>query len=96
VVRLTGEGNATLGFFGPYQRQRDLKLADLRRQQGALWDAEQVKSTPPAEDGAPKPAPRIKDVIGAALDKIGSYNQLDNKQQKVALIDDVSWEIKKP
>jgi len=23
-------------------------------------------------------------------------NQLDNKQQKVALIDDVSWEIKKP
>lgn len=32
----------------------------------------------------------IQDVIGNGLDKIGAYNELDNKQQKVALIDDVS------
>uniref|UniRef100_A0A1I7YP08 dihydropyrimidine dehydrogenase (NADP(+)) n=1 Tax=Steinernema glaseri TaxID=37863 RepID=A0A1I7YP08_9BILA len=32
--------------------------------------------------------PTIKDIIGTALSQIGSYNQLDNKQQKVALIDD--------
>ncbi|XP_017042132.1 dihydropyrimidine dehydrogenase [NADP(+)] [Drosophila ficusphila] len=95
VVRLTGEGVATLGFFGPYQRQRDIKLSELRRQKGALWDAEQAAGAPapapapaPAVDGAVNPAPRIKDLIGAALDRIGPYNKLDNKQQKVALIDD--------
>ena len=26
-------------------------------------------------------------MVGAAVSKIGTYNQLDNKQQKVALID---------
>lgn len=38
-----------------------------------------------------KPAPKIKDVIGQALPHIGTYKNLDNKQQKVALIDDVSY-----
>ena len=34
-----------------------------------------------------KPIPTIGDMVGAAVAKIGTYNQLDNKQQKVALID---------
>jgi dihydropyrimidine dehydrogenase (NADP+) len=33
--------------------------------------------------------PRIKDIIGIALDKIGTYNDLNNKEQVVALIDEV-------
>ncbi|KAH8366976.1 hypothetical protein KR200_012090 [Drosophila serrata] len=90
VVRLTGEGNVTLGFFGPYQRERDIKMADLRSKQGALWDAEQAAQGPTAVGNGttPKAVPRIKDLIGAALERIGPYNKLDNKQQKVALIDD--------
>ena len=32
----------------------------------------------------------FKDMIGRSLDMIGAYNDLDNKQQVVALIDDVS------
>ena len=33
-------------------------------------------------------------MIGRSLDMIGAYNDLDNKQQVVALIDDVSiWFI---
>ncbi|XP_017094650.2 dihydropyrimidine dehydrogenase [NADP(+)] [Drosophila bipectinata] len=91
VVRLTGSGNTTLGFFGPYQRQRDLQLEEVRREKGPFWDAETgaVQDTPVLENGsAPKPAPRIKDVVGAALERIGPYNKLDNKQQKVALIND--------
>lgn len=34
--------------------------------------------------------PRVKDVIGKALPKIGAYKQLDNTKQVVALIDDVN------
>ena len=36
-----------------------------------------------------KPIPFIKDVIGNALSHIGTYKELDNKKQVVALIDDV-------
>ena len=35
--------------------------------------------------------PRIKDIIGIALDKIGTYNDLNNKEQVVALIDEVTY-----
>jgi dihydropyrimidine dehydrogenase (NADP+) len=34
--------------------------------------------------------PAVKDVIGRALPKIGPYKRLDNGQQVVAVIDDVS------
>jgi dihydropyrimidine dehydrogenase (NADP+) len=43
---------------------------------------------------APKPitsTPSIKDVIGKALPHISSYKKLDNKQQVIALIDDVRY-----
>jgi hypothetical protein len=33
--------------------------------------------------------PRIKDIIGVALEKITNYNSLNNKEQVVALIDEV-------
>lgn len=36
------------------------------------------------------PAPKLKDVIGASLKYVGTYKNLDNKKQVVALIDDVS------
>ena len=31
----------------------------------------------------------VKDVIGVALSKIGTYNDLNNKEQVVAIIDEV-------
>jgi dihydropyrimidine dehydrogenase (NADP+) len=35
------------------------------------------------------PVPALKDVIGRSLHQIGTYSQLDNKQQVVAVINDV-------
>ncbi|TDG41125.1 hypothetical protein AWZ03_012452 [Drosophila navojoa] len=88
VIHLTGSGNQTLGFFGPYQQQRDIKLAELRKEKGALWDAERTTVDTSNTGAVIKPAPKITDVIGAALPRIGPYKSLDNKQQKVALIND--------
>lgn len=34
--------------------------------------------------------PKIKDVLGEALPRVGTYKHLDNTKQVVALIDDVS------
>lgn len=40
--------------------------------------------------------PKIKEIIGIALDKIGTYNDLNNKEQVVALIDEVSFTFEHP
>jgi dihydropyrimidine dehydrogenase (NADP+) len=34
--------------------------------------------------------PKIKDIVGVALDKIGTYADLNNKEHVVALIDEVN------
>lgn len=33
--------------------------------------------------------PKIKEIVGLALERIGTYNDLNNKEQVVALIDEV-------
>jgi len=67
-------------------------LERIRLEKGPLWDAEWASKKEFSEKVASssRPAPRIKDVIGKALPHIGSYKSLDNKLQKIALIDDVS------
>lgn len=37
-----------------------------------------------------KPVPSVRDVIGKAVPFIGAYKELNNKEQVVALINDVS------
>ncbi|XP_022092214.1 dihydropyrimidine dehydrogenase [NADP(+)]-like [Acanthaster planci] len=73
--------------FGPYQQERIRRLAEYKRKVGPLPYPDQSE-----EEGStnkPKKAvPTIKDVIGCALDRIGSYGDLDNTQQVVALIDE--------
>uniref|UniRef100_A0A034VUS9 Dihydropyrimidine dehydrogenase [NADP(+)] n=1 Tax=Bactrocera dorsalis TaxID=27457 RepID=A0A034VUS9_BACDO len=87
VMHLTGDDNKTLGFFGPYKKEREEKLYEQRVKNGPLWNVKSETDVAPAND-APKPAYRINDVIGGALERIGAYKKLDNTQQKVALIDD--------
>ncbi|XP_067640026.1 dihydropyrimidine dehydrogenase [NADP(+)] isoform X2 [Eurosta solidaginis] len=87
VAHLTGADNKTLGFFGPYKKLRENKLYEEGLKNGPLWNVK-LESTALRENGAPKPALSVNEVIGRALDRIGTYKKLDNTQQKVALIDD--------
>lgn len=41
-------------------------------------------------NGIVNPAPKLKDIIGSSLKYVGTYKNLDNEKQVVALIDDVS------
>jgi hypothetical protein len=75
--------------FGEYRKQRHeitqnfLKQADLLDEQ---FEPEQVR---PARE--PQHAiPRLVDVRGTALDKIGDFKDLDPREPAVAIIDDVS------
>lgn len=82
-----------MGFFGPYLKEREEKVAKLHEEKGALWKIDSNDADIKIQNGSskPQPAPKIKDIIGRALSHIGTYKNLDNKQQKVALIDDVSF-----
>lgn len=75
-------------------KEREEKLAKLREEKGPIWkiDGSDDTDMKPQANGAhaPQAAPKVKDIIGRALPHIGTYKNLDNKQQKVALIDDVS------
>jgi dihydropyrimidine dehydrogenase (NADP+) len=78
--------NSHIPNFGKFREQKKeiekkiLKSADLL----------DVSSTEFATrpDNQPEFIPTIKDIIGAALNQVGSYGELDNTKQKVALIDD--------
>lgn len=55
------------------------------------WFVDQLKAIKQNGDvKIVKPAVKVKDVIGSALPRIGPYKKLNNTQQVVALIDDVS------
>lgn len=41
------------------------------------------------------PVPKLNDVIGSSLTYVGTFKNLDNKKQVVALIDDVSVNLLK-
>ncbi|XP_037936365.1 dihydropyrimidine dehydrogenase [NADP(+)]-like [Teleopsis dalmanni] len=88
VLHLTGEGNKSLGFFGPYQNAREKQLDNIRKDKGPIWSLEETTCVSNGTNGTVRPVPKISDIIGKALPHIGSYKSLDNKLQKVALIDD--------
>jgi hypothetical protein len=75
--------------FGPYReklhemKQNHYKKADLQSQ---VED-----NNRPLNVISSDKVIKLKDVIGRALDKIGQYNSLNNKEHVVALIDEVSY-----
>lgn len=91
VAPLKDDDGKPLLHFGEYKKKREEKLAQMRLEKGPLWDpcAEEVAAVTNGDVAKlTNPAPKIKDVLGAALPKVGSYKSLDNKKQVVALIDD--------
>ncbi|KAL0127958.1 hypothetical protein PUN28_003308 [Cardiocondyla obscurior] len=72
-------------YFGEYQKLREKKIAELKAHSNPLDTV--IKTIRPAP-GPIAPIPAVKDVVGEALLYIGSFKELDNKKQVVALIDD--------
>ncbi|XP_032675944.1 dihydropyrimidine dehydrogenase [NADP(+)] [Odontomachus brunneus] len=72
-------------YFGEYQKLREKKIAELKASSNPLDGVVEVTRPAPAPTAS---IPSVKEVIGKALTNIGSYKELDNKKQVVALIDD--------
>lgn len=82
-----------LPHFGPYNKKREEILHSIRLKSDPLQDNTVESYLPNTVNGVPT-VPKIQDVLGAALPKIGTYKHLDNTKQVVALIDDVSEHLK--
>ncbi|XP_077189098.1 dihydropyrimidine dehydrogenase [NADP(+)] isoform X2 [Paroedura picta] len=83
IVDLMGK---KLPSFGPYLEQRKKIIAEnklkQKKQNSLVFHPERKHFVPK------KPIPKVKDVIGKALRYIGTYGELSNAEQVVALIDE--------
>lgn len=89
-----------LPHFGEYRRQREEILSNMHKE-GSYQEKLVMHHGDPNKDviifkstqevNGYKTPLKIEDVMGRALSKIGTYGQLDNTKQVVALIDDVSY-----
>ncbi|XP_053607413.1 dihydropyrimidine dehydrogenase [NADP(+)] isoform X2 [Plodia interpunctella] len=88
VQTLYDKDGKVLAHFGPYGKEREEILHELRLKSDLLGD-NKVENHLAANgvNGHPS-VPGIKDVLGEALPRIGTYKHLDNTKQVVALIDD--------
>jgi dihydropyrimidine dehydrogenase (NADP+) len=75
--------------FGEFKKQQDkLKAQYYKKTSVELCDEESTSERNLIVLNKDK-VRKLKDIIGRSLDKIGSYNQLNNEEQVVALIDEV-------
>lgn len=70
--------------FGPYAKERAELVAGLKKTEDLL--DKKLEEVRPANKLKSLP-PKVAEVIGRALDKIGKYSDLDNREHVIALID---------
>lgn len=71
-------------------KEREKRVAEFKKAEDLLAEEYQPKPMRPANEPA-RPVPPIRAIIAAAIDRIGTYADLDNKQQVVAMIDEVYY-----
>eukprot|EP00088_Acartia_fossae_P032309 TRINITY_DN3308_c0_g1_i6.p1 TRINITY_DN3308_c0_g1~~TRINITY_DN3308_c0_g1_i6.p1 ORF type:complete len:1069 (-),score=295.18 TRINITY_DN3308_c0_g1_i6:247-3453(-) len=74
--------------FGPYAKEKATVVAEEKKKMQNLLETEEssLEQNRPANKLKSLP-PKVAEVIGKALDKIGTYSDLDNREHVVALID---------
>ncbi|XP_063618794.1 dihydropyrimidine dehydrogenase [NADP(+)] isoform X1 [Cydia splendana] len=88
VQTLYDENGKVLAHFGPYNKKREDQLHKIRLNSNLLADNKVDSYLVNGTSNGRCPVPSIRDVVGEALPRIGTYKQLDNTKQVVALIDD--------
>ncbi|MFH4983836.1 hypothetical protein AB6A40_010545 [Gnathostoma spinigerum] len=78
--------NAHLPFFGEYRKVRQKLDKGVIKNHDLLGKDQLSITTRPCYHA--DTIPTIQEIVGSALIRIGSFNELDNEQQKVAVIND--------
>jgi len=68
--------------FGPYLKERERQIKEVNKTVDLLPNVPKRFVAP-----VPKKVPTVQDQIGKALNRIGDYNSLNQKEQVVALVD---------
>ncbi|KAJ3595528.1 hypothetical protein NHX12_004831 [Muraenolepis orangiensis] len=85
IPRLGELVGKSLPSFGPYLQEKTNAIAAYKRETRNDVVTETID---PTVNVPKKPVPAVKDVIARALRYIGAYQELDNKEQVLALIDE--------
>jgi len=86
VIDLQSALGKNLPNFGPFAKERANFVADMKKDMDLLNDRfKPAPNRPPNKQRMM--TPKVEEVIGKALDRIGTFNDLDNKQHVIALID---------
>ncbi|XP_060802802.1 dihydropyrimidine dehydrogenase [NADP(+)] [Amyelois transitella] len=88
VQTLYDQDGKVLAHFGPYGKEREEILHELRLKSDLLGDNMVENHLTHNEVNGHTAVPSIRDMVGVALPRIGTYKHLDNTKQVVALIDD--------
>ena len=86
VVELQAVLGRNLPNFGPYAKQRKEAMAAVKKTVDLLDDRYKPEPNRPANKQRMM-TPKVQEAIGKALDRIGTFNDLDTKQHVIALID---------
>ena len=86
MVELQALLGRNLPNFGPYAKQRKEAMAAVKTTVDLLDDKFKPEPNRPANKQRMM-TPKVQEVIGKALDRIGTFNDLDSKQHVIALID---------
>uniref|UniRef100_W5MNS6 Dihydropyrimidine dehydrogenase [NADP(+)] n=1 Tax=Lepisosteus oculatus TaxID=7918 RepID=W5MNS6_LEPOC len=74
--------------FGPYLEERKMMLAEQKLKMKMASESTAQQSNPKQPYTPKKPIPAVRDVIARALKHIGTFGELNIKEQVVALIDE--------
>ena len=86
VVELQAVLGKNLPNFGHFAKQKKAALAQMKQEVDLLDDRFKPAPNRPANKQRMM-TPKVEEVIGKALDRIGTFNDLDTKQHVIALID---------
>jgi len=86
VIDLQSALGKNLPNFGPFAKEKATAIANMKKNEDLLDDKYKPTPNRPANKQRMM-TPTVEAVIGKALDRIGTYNDLDNKQHVIALID---------
>ena len=86
IISVSDVVGKTLPNFGHYAKQKKEIVAAVKAKMDVLENTNNINR--PAYKPRITP-PKVADVIGRALDSIGTYNDLDNKQHVVSFVKNI-------
>eukprot|EP01135_Chromosphaera_perkinsii_P007593 Nk52_evm49s914 gene=Nk52_evmTU49s914 len=85
VADISSKAKSTLPNFGPFLEQKRSIIAELKKGENILCHGKEKFRPAPSPSS---PVPTVSEIIGKAVQRVGNYNDLNNKEHVVALVNE--------